>query len=450
MKSIINRINVEQLSQQLENFFKEAETIAVQTKFVQRKSRLSGSVFLKVIVFGFLENPSASLTNLAQHCLTLGVEISPQGIHERINKYAVDFIKTMFLYALEEFQNKMPLPLDILKQFSAIYLLDSTFKQLPESMSNEYPGAGGKGSSASLKVQLVFEFLRGNVEQITVEAGRRADQAYRKYQEILQAGSIVIFDLGYFSLVSLKTIADLRAYFISRYHFTTSVLFPNGEKIHLLTLLQKRGQEILDMEVIVGASARKQTACRLIAVPIPANVIEERRRKAKRREKSRGKPYTKDYLALLGWNIYLTNVPQTMLSASQVILFYRIRWQIELVFKFWKSYCGLGNIIGSRQERVLTEFYAKLLIAVMVNFIIAPVRMPEENWTGLEISAVKVRKMLSSFSQSMMRSVSTPLLLLPILQAFLQTVGRFGFKQKRCKKPNICALLANEIVPSIA
>jgi len=138
------------------------------------------------------------------------------------------------------------------------------------------------------------------------------------------------------------------------------------------------------------------------------------------------------------------------ISNGNGILFYRIRWQIELVFKFWKSYCGLGNIIGSRQERVMTEFYAKLLIAVMVNFIFAPVRVPEENWTGLEMSAVKVRKMLSCFSQSMMLSVSGPLLLLPILQTFLRNVGRFGFKQKRCKKPNICALLANEIVPAIA
>lgn len=447
MKSIINKTNVEQLTKQLEHFFKDAETIAMQTKFVQRKSRLSGSVFLKAIVFGFLENPSASLMNLAQHCSTLGIEISPQGIHERINTYAVDFMKTMFSYALKEFQNKIPLPLDILKQFSAVYLLDSTFKQLPESMSEEYPGAGGKGSSASLKVQLVFEFLRGNVEQVTIEAGRKADQAYRKYQEILQTRSIIIFDLGYFSLISLKTIADLGAFFITRYLFTTSLMFPDGEKINLLALLQKQGQETLDLQVIVGASTRKQTDCRLIAVPVPENVIEERRRKAKRRGKTRGKPYTKEYMSLLGWNVYLSNVPQTMLSASQVILFYRIRWQIELVFKFWKSYCGVGHIVGSRQERVMTEFYAKLLIAVMVNFFVAPVRIPEENWTGLEMSTVKVRNILSSFSQGMMLAISSPPILAPILQTFLKNIGRFGLKQKRTKNPNICALLVNETVP---
>ena len=122
MKSIINKINIEQLTLQLECFFKEVETIAVQTKFVQRKSRLSGAIFLKAVVFGFLDNPSASLSNLAQHCLALGVDISPQGIHDRINKYAVEFMKIMLSHALKEFQNKMPLPLDILKQFSAIYL----------------------------------------------------------------------------------------------------------------------------------------------------------------------------------------------------------------------------------------------------------------------------------------------------------------------------------------
>lgn len=178
-----------------------ADAVAQQTKLVQRKSRFSGSVFFKSIIFGFLNNPTASLNNLAQQSLLLGVKISPQGVHDRINHYAVDFMKAMFLHGFDQFKNKLALPLPILQQFSAIYLVDSTFKQLPASMTAQFPGTGGKASSAGLKVQLVFEFLQGNFAQFAIESGRIADQAYTKYLDIVEAGSLVIADLGYFRIM---------------------------------------------------------------------------------------------------------------------------------------------------------------------------------------------------------------------------------------------------------
>jgi hypothetical protein len=450
MKSIIKKQQIEAITQKLSDYFLAADEIAYQTKFVQRKSPFTGSVFLKAVVFGFLQKPRASLTQLAQQSLLLGVKITPQGIHERINQSAVDFMRGMFLRAFAQFKNGVSLPLAILQQFSAIYLVDSTFKSLPANMAALYPGSGGKASPASLKVQLVFEFLQGNLTQLCIEAGRKADQAYTQYLAVIQTGALILADLGYFCLASLRTIAAKGAYFLMRYHYMTAVFLPNGERIDLVSLLTTQGQTLLDLSVRLGASPNTRLACRLISTPVPSAVAEERRRKAKLTSAAHGKTPSEPYLVLLGWSIFLTNTPQTMLSASQVILFYRIRWQIELIFKFWKSYCGLADIPATRPERVLTEFYAKLLVAVVANFLIAPVRIPEATWSEHELSPFQFQNLLSTFAQRLMLVLSSPLRLRQIIHNLYLATQYFGFKQKRRKKPNICALLAALSIPSLS
>ncbi|MBM4459914.1 MAG: transposase, partial [Chloroflexi bacterium] len=63
--------------------------------------------------------------------------------------------------------------------------------------------------------------------------------------------------------------------------------------------------------------------------------------------------------------------PRTLLSAEQVALLYPVRWQVELVFKLWKSEFALDRVAGYRRERVLCELYAKLIAAVLLCFLTA-------------------------------------------------------------------------------
>ena len=144
----------------------------------------------------------------------------------------------------------------MLQQFTAIWVVDSTFKQLPASMAADYPGAGGKSSPASLKAQPVYEFLCGNLAQVTLQPGRCADQAYRDYLHLVQAGSLVLMDLGYFCSASLQAIAQAEAYFVVRYPSSTHLYTPSGAKIDLLTRLQAQGEHTLEQAVHIGAKCK--------------------------------------------------------------------------------------------------------------------------------------------------------------------------------------------------
>ncbi len=438
-------LNVYVVGSTIENFFsqKMVEIKARAIKFVQRVSPLNGRVFLQASVFGFIKDPKANLDDLAQVCGDLGVEISAQGFDQRINPQAVSFLKEMLSEAVTEFKNKTPLPLPILQQFQAINLVDSTVLALPDNMVDEYPGCGGDGPDASLKVQLSFEFLHGNLEQIVLQAGKEPDQKYEGYLDRVQAGSLNINDLGYFSLKSLKTIdKEKKAYYLSRFLYGTGVLTPEGEPINLFELLKKQPRQAFEMEILLGKPAKYQLSCRLICIPRPQEVADRRRQKAKEKARRQGRTLSQKYLDLLDWVIFVTNVPQQMLSIEQVALLYRVRWQIELVFKLWKSYCGLKHIQGLRRERVLFELYAKMIGIVLTHFLLAPLRMPQGTLTNREISPFKVREIFRDFARDIIRSLAVLSDFVAVLTNMLQRIERFGFKQKRNKQPNVCHSLA--------
>ena len=112
---------------------------------------------------------------------------------------------------------------------------------------------------------------------------------------------------------------------------------------------------------------------RLVCQRLPPAVAAERRRKAKanaQKDGRRGSP-SQRYLQLLDWAIFITNVRETQLSIAQVILVYRLRWQIELIFKLWKSRAHLRQIGNWRAARVLCQLYARLIGLLLFHWSIS-------------------------------------------------------------------------------
>jgi hypothetical protein len=254
------KLSIEQVGYETAKFAgKEVEVIARETKFVQRESNLNGQTFVQALTFGFLEKDDLSLNDLAQICADIGVEITAQGLDQRITEKTVAFLKRMFSRAMDTFKGQIPLPLLMLQQFNGIYLTDSSVIPLPDSMIQDYPGCGGNGPKASLKIQLVFEFLLGNLTQVALRPGREPDQSYRDYIRAIPEGALSITDLGYFVLDALKAIVrEQNAYFLSRLLTRIGLLTPEGEPFNLLERLQDRPRGPVEFSVLLGKQARNR------------------------------------------------------------------------------------------------------------------------------------------------------------------------------------------------
>lgn len=449
MKSNIKKLDTTGISAKMVGFFSDqnVEELARATKFVRRKSAITGLNFLKAVVLGFLEKSGSSLNELAQSFLDVGVEVTPQGVDDRINAFSVAFLRKLLSQALAHFKNKCPLPLSVLQQFSAVNIVDSSTKSLPENMVEEYPGCGRRGAKAALKIQLVFDFLQGTLKQVALKSGIDSDQGYREYLQEVEGGSLTIVDVGYFCLDAFRAIANKSAYFLSRYFYPTGLLDELGKPLDLARLLRKQTGACNEVPVKLGCRSQHQIPCRLIMLRNPKQVTEQRRRTAKEHAKKRGTTLSSPYLFVLGWTLFVTNAPESMIRLKHVYDFYRIRWQIELIFKLWKSYCGLNQILAWRKERVLTELYAKMIGIVIVHFLLAPVRIPDEIWSEREVSNVRFQQILTRFARAFKQCLANVSPLAKTLDDFLCHVERFALKQKRRQQPNAYAQLAQLALP---
>ena len=433
---------LKEISHKVQNFFTDGiESIARETKFVQRLSKLSGTIFFQSLVFNSLVKPELTLSSLRQSCLDQGVSISEQGLDERINDKSVEFLKRLFSQAMKRFQTDNPIAIALLKQFSNVYLVDSSQISLPDSMAEQFPGSGGNSAAASLKIQLVFDYLHGHLEQVEFCNGCEPDQGYHGYHALITKGMLLLMDLGYFALDSLKLITEKEAYFLSRFQPQTAVLNLAGERLELTQLLAQQKSGKGEIEVLIGKRSQHQIPTRLILLRLPQEAADRQRQKAKDNARRHGRSVTQAYLKLLDWALFITNIPQSMLHTEHVATLYRLRWQIELVFKMCKSYCALDSIASFRSQRILTELYARLIGLVLTYFLLAPVRLPDGLPQNREISPTKVRLIFQRFARHFALALHQPKRFRSLVADFFKHVQQTGFTQKRRKRPSTLQLL---------
>jgi hypothetical protein len=124
----------------------------------------------------------------------------------------------------------------------------------------------------------------------------------------------------------------------------------------------------VDTAVLLGV--QEQLPCRLVAVRVPDAVRDLRRRRLKDEARRRQQPVTAERLRLAAWTIYVTNVPLSLLSVAEAMALARVRWQIELLIKLWKSHGRIDESRSSKQWRILCEVYAKLLAMLIQHWFL--------------------------------------------------------------------------------
>jgi hypothetical protein len=107
----------------------------------------------------------------------------------------------------------------------------------------------------------------------------------------------------------------------------------------------------------------------LVAVRAPQEVVDQRRRQLRKHARDKGKTVGKRRLAWCAWTVFITNVPADRLSVAEVLTLARARWQIELLFKLWKSHGTIDVSRSQKPYRVLCDVYAKLLAMVVQHWL---------------------------------------------------------------------------------
>jgi hypothetical protein len=206
----------------------------------------------------------------------------------------------------------------------------------------------------------------------------------------LEPGALRLTDVGYFRLDVFAEPIQQGGYFLSRLEAATAVFDSEQQRLDLLTFLQARGPQI-DEPVELGV--QHHLAVRLVAVRVPEEVANERRRKLRAEAKRKGQTVSKVRLALADWTIYVTNVPLELLSLAEVLVLARVRGPLELLFKLWKQHGCIDEGRSAKPWAILCEVVASLIAMVFQHWLLVICC-----WGYPERSLVKAAQTIRTFA----------------------------------------------------
>ena len=360
-----------------------AEEAAHASGCCQRTSgKFSGATLCQTLVFGVLEQPLPHLRSWCQVAAGLGIRVSPQAIDQRLNARTAAMLEQVLGRAVSEKLAGDPAAIPLLTRFNGVYLQDWSQLQLPAPLAACWPGWGNRtGETATVKLGVRREVTRGILQGPVVVPGRRDDRATVAPLAPLPPPSLRLAALGFFALRELGRLADAGSCYLSRRQLGTAVFTPEGTRLCLRSLLNRHAPAVVDRARRLGQTAR--LACRLIAVRVPSVVAAQRRRRSRAEARQRGTPIHPDRLALAGWTIVVTNVPASLLSPLEAQVLLRIRWQIERLFKGWKSGSRpIGVWRTTQPDKLRCAFFAKLVAAVVEHWLLAAARSQSGSGTS--------------------------------------------------------------------
>ena len=344
-----------------------AEQAAWETGACQRTSPLSGATLVQTLVLGYLADPQAALEDLAQTAALLGHPVTPQALDQRFSRALAACLERLLGQAAGRVAGA-PATAAVLRKFTAVLVQDSTTVTLPDALAAYWRGCGtatGQGGEAAVKFQVRLDLVRGQLRGLTVEQGRDSDHATPLQTADLRPGELHLRDLGYFDLDVLGTIAAAGAFYLTRLQDSTRLYTAAGVPLDLAAWARRPQGAVIDQPVLLGA--RQRLAARLVMVRVPADVAAARRRTLRAKARKKGYTPSQDKLALCDWNVFVTNVPAEVLDVDEVLALARARWQVECLFRHWKSDGGLTQSRSRKPWRVACEVFARLLALVLAD-----------------------------------------------------------------------------------
>jgi hypothetical protein len=179
-------------------------------------------------------------------------------------------------------------------------------------------------------------------------------------------GELAVADRAYCNAGNIARAVEHGAEVLVRYNRGSLPLWYMGKPLDVLaTVRELRGEQAtLDLPVSFEHGDERLSG-RFIAMRLPHEQAERAR---KRLRKEQGASHvTAESLEAASYVMLLTTVPRDRMSAGKCLQAYRLRWQIELQFKRWKSLCGFDRLPNYRDDTIVAWLYAKLLLGLLLD-----------------------------------------------------------------------------------
>jgi hypothetical protein len=259
------------------------------------------------------------------------------------------FVRQVYLDVLRQLSQNMlraALP-DQLGRFADVLVQDGSSFAVHDALATTFGGRFTKVRPAAVELHTCVSLFKDQVLNVQLAPDKEAERDFLPAPHEL-TDKLLLADRGYPCLNYFEQVMEANGYFLMR---SKSDINPKVRRAHgpggrrpgfegyrLQNILRWLPRRRWDLEVEWDRPQGRVLRLRMVLV---------------------WNPHTKRFMVLL------TNVPRRILSARQVAEVYRLRWQIELLFKEWKSYANLHEFASANPALVEGLIWASLCAAAL-------------------------------------------------------------------------------------
>lgn len=301
------------------------------------------------------------------------IAIGAEGVRKRLVQAGSGVMEGLFAAVTGELADRTPAAPELAPQFAGIYAIDdTTLDQVARTLPNLRTVPVGDAQLLPGKLSSVLDVRTQQFVRIdaTELPHRNPKVALPDLVADLPAGSLVLFDLGYFSFEQFDRLSHQGLHYVSRLREKTSS-----------TVIESITDEaqVRDQLVWLGKHRANQAGYAVRLIEVELNGV---------------------------WYRYVTNVlDPDRLPVAAVVQLYARRWDIEVAFKTLKVDLGVGLLWSAKWELILTQVWAALILYQIVQSI----RMQIAHRAAVDPFDVSLKLLLQALPQLLRRGDPDPI-----------------------------------------
>jgi hypothetical protein len=231
---------------------------------------------------------------------------------------------------------------------------------------------GKTGSVWRIHYSLSWPSLRCDYFKLSASRGEGNGESLSHLP--VKAGDCLLADRGYSTAQGIHDITSQKAELILRLNPQgIRVLSQRGELFPFVERLQSitRPGQVEQWNALVPLANRAPVRGRVCVVRKSEQATQLALKKLRRKVAKNNLALEPQTLLYASYVLVFTTLPEAEFSAHTILEWYRLRWQIELVFKRFKQVARLGHLPKSDPASARAWLYGKLLVALLTEKLIA-------------------------------------------------------------------------------
>jgi putative transposase len=332
-----------------------------------RQRKLTVTVFFWMTVLAVGPGGPLSLHKVLTYALAAGVmgglgatqvALSKEAISENFRERPWQFFEAVLQYLLMTYTmlwgNLAGQPNQWVVQDLRVLLVDATVMRVAHRLISAFPASrNGKCKEwAAVKLHTSLQLFRGVPEVLALTPQKKHERNISFLRPLGEA-VLYIFDLGYWTYELFDTIIDRQQHFISRLKGNCNPLILEvyvgkadwvGQRLKDITLTGRTVDCLVNVTSANPANPHMRHNVRLV-----------------------GQWITKDQ----EWHLYISSlVAWPRYPLALIIDLYRLRWQIEILFRNLKHVLRMANFVSTTENGIRIQMYAALIHYLLTHILI--------------------------------------------------------------------------------